>query len=285
MSEGARVLEPRLEGLVFPECPRWYGGRLWFSDMHAGAVQMLDGDGQVQTVVEVPGGPGGLGFLPDARMLVVSMADRKVLRLDPGGLVVHADLAGFAEGKANDMVVDAFGRAYVGNYGFDLDGGGDEKATNVLLVEPSGTVHVVAEGLRFPNGMALLADGQTLVVAESYGQRLLAFDVEPDGWLSGGRVFADLKPNVPDGICADEAGAIWVADPVYRQVFRVLDGGEITHAYEAGDLGAFACVLGGALRRILYVCLALTSDPAKTVQQRAGRVSAIPVDVSGAGIP
>jgi sugar lactone lactonase YvrE len=183
------------------------------------------------------------------------------------------------------MVVDVWGRAYVSNLGFDLDHGEDEKPTNVLLVEPSGAVHVVAEGLRFPNGMALLADGQTLIVAESFGQRLLAFDVEPDGWLSGGRVFADLKPNVPDGISADEAGAIWVADPVYRQVFRVLEGGEITHAYEAGDLGAYACVLGGALRRILYVCLAATSDPAQTAQQRAGRISALPVDVSGAGTP
>jgi len=258
---------------------------LWFSDMHAGRVVLFDGDGSVRTIAEVPGDPGGLGWLPDGRLLVVSMRNRQVLRLDPEGLVLHADLGDHAEGKANDMVVDAFGRAYVGNFGFDLDRREEEKPTNVLLVEPNGTVHVVAEGLRFPNGMAISPDGERLIVAESYGQRLLTFDIEPDGWLSGGRVFADLTPNVPDGICIDEAGAAWVADPVYKQVFRVLDGGEVTHAYETGGLGAYACVLGGALRRVLYVCLAATSDPAKTVEQRAGQVGAIPVDVSGAGTP
>lgn len=285
MAERAPALEARIEGLAFPECPRWYGGRLWFSDMHAGRVGMYEPDGGVRPIVDVPGHAGGLGWLPDGRLLVVSMKDRQILRLDPGGLVLHADLGGFAEGNANDMVVDAFGRAYVGNFGFDLDAREDEKPSNVLLIEPNGTVHVVAEGLRFPNGMVISPDGQRLVVAESYGQRLLAFDIEPDGWLSAARVFANIAPNVPDGICGDEAGGIWVADPVYKQVFRVIEGGEVTHAYETGDLGAYACVLGGALRRILYVCLAATSDPAKTVEQRAGQIGAIPVDISGAGTP
>src|SRR5215510_7279316 len=166
MVERAPVLESRIDGLAFPECPRWHGGQLWFSDMHGGRVARFESDGRVETVVEVAGGPGGLGWLPDGRLLVVSMDERKVLRLEADGLVMHADLRPYAGGKANDMVVDPFGRAYVGNFGFEE--GEEERPTNVLLVEPNGNVHVVAEGLRFPNGMGITPDGGTLIVAESF---------------------------------------------------------------------------------------------------------------------
>jgi sugar lactone lactonase YvrE len=248
-------------------------------------VAKADAEGRVEVVAEVPGGPGGLGWLPDDRLLVVSMRDRKVLRLDPGGLVVHADLGPFAKGDANEMVVDQYGRAYVSNIGFDQQAGEEPQPTNLLLVEADGTVHVVAEQLQVPNGMVITADGSTLIVAESFGMRLLAFDIAADGWLSDGRVWVDLAPNVPDGICADESGAIWVADPVYRQVFRVADSGMVTDVHETGDRAPYACMLGGALRTILYVCLASTSDPVRALESRTGRISAVPVDTAGAGLP
>jgi sugar lactone lactonase YvrE len=280
-----RVLEARVEGLAFPDAPRWFGGQLWFSDAHGGTVLRADGDGRFEVVVEVPGGPGGLGFLPDGRLLVVATRDRQILRLDPDGLVLHADLGDRAVGDANDLVVDAYGRAYVGCLGFDAAGEASPSPTSLLLVEADGTVHEVATGLELPNGMHLSPDGSTLIVAESFGKRLLAFDVAADGWLSGARVWADLQPNVPDGICADDHGGVWVADPVYRQVFRVEEGGMVTHCHEAGDLAPYGCVLGGALRRVLYVCLAATSDPSETVERRAGRIAALPVEFSGAGTP
>jgi sugar lactone lactonase YvrE len=280
-----RTLEGRIDGLVFPDAPRWHGGRLWYSDPHAGHVARADGEGRVEVVTDVPGGPGGLGWLPDDRLLVVSTAERQLLRLDPGGLVLHADLGGTAKGDANDLVVDRYGRAYVSNIGFDQQAGEDPQPTSLLLVELDGTVHVVAEQLNLPNAMVITSDGTTLIVAESYSKRLLAFDIEPDGWLSAPRTWADLQPNVPDGICADEGGGVWVADPVYRQVFRVVEGGMITHGYETGDLAPYACTLGGALRTILYVCLAATSDPAITAQVRSGRIAAVPVDSPGDGFP
>lgn len=278
-------LAVRLEGLAFPECPRWHEGHLWVSDMHGGWVIRFDPIGQAEAIVEVPGGPGGLGWLPDGRLLVVSMRGRKIYRLDADGLHVHADLAGYGEGNANDMVVDSLGRAYVGNFGFDADHGEDEKPTTILLVEPKGAVHAVAEDLHFPNGMVITPDGSTLIVAESYSQRLTAFDIEPDGWLSGPRVWADLKPNVPDGICLDAEGGVWVADPVYHQVFRVTEGGNVTHGYETNDRGAFACMLGGNDRRELFVCTARTSDPERTVEEHLGHIESITVEIPGAGLP
>lgn len=283
--ERSEDFEVRLQGLAFPECPRWHDGRLWFSDMHAGSVHRLDAEGNVEHVVDVPGGPGGIGWLPDGRLLVVSMRDRKILRLDPDGLQVHADLASYGEGNANDMVVDSLGRAYVGNYGFDADAGEDEKPTSLLLVEPKGRVHVVAEALHFPNGMVISDDGRTLIVAESYAQRLTAFDIEADGWLTNARVWADLRPNVPDGICLDAEGAVWIADPVFHQVFRVVEGGNVTDAYALGDRGAFACMLGGGERTVLYVCTAHSSDPAQTITEKGGCIEAHPTSVPGAGLP
>ena len=152
------------------------------------------------------------------------MVERKLMRLDPGGLVDVADLSDLAPFHCNDMVVDASGRAYVGNFGFDIDAGAEPTSTTLICVEPDGDAWVVVEQLLFPNGMVVTDGGHTLVVAESFGQRLSAYTIQPDGSLTDPRVWADLRPNVPDGICLDADGAIWVADPVNRGVMRVVEG-------------------------------------------------------------
>lgn len=277
--------EVLLDGLAFAEGPRWHDGRLFFSDMHAGAVLAVDADGRAETIVRVEGDPSGLGWLPDGRMLVVSMRDRRLLRHDPGGLVTLADLSRLASFHCNDMVVDAAGRAYVGNFGFDLH---VEKPafrkTNLVLVHPDGRAVAVADDLSFPNGTVITPDGRTLVVGESFAARLTAFDIAPDGSLSGRRVFAKLEGAVPDGICLDAEGAIWVASPVSGEVLRVHEGGRVSQRIPV-ETQAFACMLGGPDRRTLYVCTAATSHPEECQAKRTGRIETVRVEVPGAGLP
>ncbi len=275
--------ETLLDGLCFPEGPRWRDGRLWFSDMHAQQVLAVDAGGRVETIAAVPEDPSGLGWLPDGRLLVVSMRDRRLLRLDPDGLVPAADLSGVAPFHCNDMVVDASGRAYVGNFGFDLHGGAEPATTTLALVEPDGAVRVVADELRFPNGAVITPDGRTLVIGESFGACLTAFDVAEDGSLSGRREWARMQGAVPDGICLDEEGAIWVASPVSGEVLRLREGGEVTRRIEV-EHQAYACMLGGPERRTLFVCTAASADPAEA-DARTGRIELVEVDVPGAGLP
>lgn len=276
-------LEVLLAGLRFAEGPRWHEGRLWFSDMHDRRVLALGLDGVAETIVETPHDCSGLGWLPDGRLLVVSMQDRKLLRLDPGGLAEAADLSSVATFHCNDMVVDAAGRAYVGNFGFDLHEQGKPIPADLALVHPDGRVEVAAEGLSFPNGTVITPDGSTLIVGESFGACLTAFDVGREGRLSNRREWARLEGAVPDGICLDADGGIWVASPVSHEVLRVLEGGEVTHRIPIEEQ-AFACMLGGPERRHLFVCTAATSDP-KESHQRTGRIEVIEVEVSGAGLP
>jgi sugar lactone lactonase YvrE len=272
-----------LGGLRFPEGPRWRAGRLWFSDMHAGRVLALDPEGGVETVAEVPAMPSGLGWLPDGRLLVVSMTDRRLLRLDPGGLVAVADLSPFATFHANDMVVDGAGRAYVGNFGFDLFARVPRVPANLVLVHPDGVAEVAAGDLLFPNGAVITPDGRTLVVAESLGARLTAFDVEPDGRLVRRRVWAELAGAVPDGICLDAEGAIWVASPASRELVRVREGGAVARRIRT-ETHPIACMLGGPERRTLFVCTATAFEPAETGSCQ-GRIEAAEVEVPGAGWP
>ena len=273
-----------LDGLCFPEGPRWHDGRLWFSDMHAGRVLALDSTGRAETIVEVENQPSGLGWTPDGRLLVVSMKDRRLLRLDPGGLTTVADLNALADFHRNDMVVDRAGRAYIGNFGFDLDAGESPRPTRLITVEPDGRAHVGAEDMRLPNGAAITPDGRTLIVAESFGQRLTAFDVAADGALSNRRVWAPLTV-IPDGICLDAEGAVWVACPLGHCCVRVREGGEVTDRIDLGERDSFACMLGGDDRRTLYLCTALDSHPDKTRRDRAGRIETVRVEVPGAGLP
>ena len=274
-----------LEGLRFPEGPRWHDGRLWFSDMHDGRVIALDAQGRAETVLALDGDePSGLGWLPDGRLLVVAMHARRVLRREPdGALRVHGELGDVAHFHANDMVVDARGRAYVGNFGFDLHGRAPRRATNLALVHPDGRVAVAADEMMFPNGTVITPDGSTLIVGESFGARLTAFDVGADGRLSNRRVWAQLEKAIPDGICLDAEGCVWVASPVSHGVLRVREGGEVVERV-AVERQAYACMLGGADRRTLYVCTADTPDPQET-SRRLGRIEAIEVAVPGAGWP
>ncbi len=270
--------------LVFPEGPRWRGDLLWFSDMHAHTVKTLDLAGKLEDRLEVPGMPSGLGWAPDGSMLVVSMTDRRLLRWKGGELTPVADLSGIATWHCNDMVVDAEGRAYVGNFGFDLDTGATPCTASMALVHPDGRTEVAADELSFPNGTVITPDGRTLVVGESFAARLTAFDVAADGTLSNRRVWAQLEGAVPDGIGLDEEGAIWVASPVSNQFLRVREGGEVTHRI-ATDQMAIACMLGGPERRHLFLLTAPDTHPDKTRAARSARIDVVEVDVPGAGLP
>jgi sugar lactone lactonase YvrE len=273
-----------LEDLCFPEGPRWRGDRLWFSDMHDRRVKTVDLSGRCESRFEVPASPSGLGWLPDGRLLVVSMSDRRLLRMDPGGLVLHADLSALASFDCNDMVTDARGRSYVGNFGFDLHAQATPRFAEIVLVTASGDARVVAGEMRFPNGSVITPDGRTLVVGESTGARLTAFDIEDDGSLSGRRVWAPLEGVVPDGICLDAENAIWVASPLGNELVRVREGGEITHRVTTNHR-AIACMLGGPRRRHLFVCTASAMAPEACRAQRPGRIEVAEVDVPGAGFP
>jgi sugar lactone lactonase YvrE len=277
--------ERLLGGLAFAEGPRWHVDRLWFSDMHRQEVVAVDLEGERETIVTVPNDPSGLGWTADGQLLVVSMRDRRLLRLEPdGSLAQVADLSGLATFHCNDMVVDAKGRAYVGNFGWDLHGGGTPRGAALVLVTPDGRVRTVAEDLEFPNGTVITDDGGTLIVGETMGRRLTAFDVEPDGSLSRRRTFAQLETVLPDGICLDAEGGIWVASPISHGCFRVLEGGEITHKIEV-ERQAFACMLGGPERRHLFVCTAGSSVPQECASNLDGCIEIVGVDVPGAGLP
>ena len=272
-------------GLAFGEGPRWHEGTLWWSDMHAGTVNRLH-DGHASQVCAVAGRPSGLGWLPDGRLLIVSMQDKRVLRQDADGtLAVHADLSALAPRRCNDMVVDVAGGAYVGNFGFELYGGESPAPTVLIYVAPDGTPRVVAEDLMFPNGMAITLDNRTLIVAETFANRLTAFAIGADGTLTGRRVWAALPGEaVPDGICLDAEGAVWAASPTTNECLRLREGGEVAERIDTGR-GAFACMLGGAARRTLFVCTSAAHDPERTVRERSGRIEAYEVGVAGVGLP
>jgi sugar lactone lactonase YvrE len=274
-----------LDGVAFPEGPRWHDGRLFFSDQHDRRVLAVDPSGRAETIVEVPEQPSGLGWLPDGRMLVVSMLDRRVLRWDGDQLTDHADLSSLAPGECNDMVVDARGRAYVGNFGFDMYAGEEARETCMILVEPDGSARIAAEGLAFPNGTVITDDGLTMIVGESYGGRLTAFTIAADGALVDRRLFAQLHGAVPDGICLDAEGAVWVACPITGRCLRIRDGGEVLDEIKVSNDFAYACMLGGDDRRTLYMCTAPSSDPKETIRARGGRIETLRVDIPGAGLP
>lgn len=280
-----RTLTTLLDGLRFGEGPRWHDGKLYFSDMHANHVMTVDLEGRSSIVCEVPNNPSGLGWLPDGTMLVVSMTDRKLMRMERGGaLRVHADLSKLAPFHCNDMVVDSKGRAYVGNFGYDLHKGETARGTVLIMVTLEGKARVVAEDLMFPNGSVITPDGRTLVVGESFGRRLTAFDIGADGSLANRRVWADLGNNVPDGIALDAEGAIWVASPMSSEVIRVKEGGEVTERIKVAT-DAFACMLGGADRKTLFVLTSASSDPEACRANATGKIEITKVEVPGAGLP
>jgi sugar lactone lactonase YvrE len=287
-----------LDGLAFAEGPRWRDGKLWFSDMHTGQVATVDLAGRTEIVVKVPGQPSGLGWTPNGRLLIASMTDRCLLRLDPSGLTEVADLSALASHHCNDMVVDEQGRAYIGNFGFNIfDRSAAQVLGQIVLVTSDGAARIVADEMAFPNGSVITPDGRTLIVAETFAARLTAFDIAADGSLSNRRIWAEfddrgVAPSLaelagrvsPDGICLDAKGAIWVASPQSRSVLRVRQGGEVTDRVEVSTV-PYACMLGGEDGRTLFILTAKTSHPQNALAQMSGKIETIEVAVSGAGRP
>ena len=284
-----------LDGLWFGEGPRWHEGSLWFSDMQGHRVVRTDLTGNASTVVELThDDPSGIGWLPDGRLLVVAMETRRVHRLETDGtLVEHADLSSIARGDINDMIVGADGTAYVGDMGSRIHVPDSPRVPGqTIRIAPDGTVSCAADDLASPNGHIITADGCTLIVAESGGARLTAFDIAADGTLANRRLYAALVPEdpaigfaPPDGICLDAAGAVWVADPIGARVFRVLPGGTVTDSFTFADVIPVACVLGGADRRTLLVCVAASWKRELMRQAPTGRIDAFDVTIPGVGRP
>jgi len=255
--------------------------------MYDHAVHAVDLDGNDERVLEVPQQPSGLGWMPDGSMLVVSMLDRKLLRWDGSTLGEHADLSGHATHHCNDMVVDSDGRAYVGNFGWDYETEPGSPVGAVLCrVDPDGRVSVAADDLMFPNGTVITPDGRTLIVGESYGARLTAFDVDADGGLSNRRVWADLSGAgiTADGIALDAEGCIWVATAFAPRCVRVAEGGEVVGEVTTQKT-TYACMLGGPDGRTLFAMTAPHAEHDKAGAVREGSVEITEVDVPHAGLP
>ena len=274
-----------VDGLAFAEGPRWHEGELWFSDMFLKQVLRVDAQGRRQIVAELPHQPSGLGWTPDGRLLVVSMLDHQLMRLDPGGLVAVAELGAFATGPCNDMVVDARGGAYIGNFGFDLFAEPVQRRPAALVyVSPEGQARIAAEGMEFPNGAVITPDGGTLIVAETFARRLTAFRIGADGSLHERRVWAELDKVAPDGICLDAEGAVWVASPRTNEFIRVLEGGTVTERI-ACEQQAIACALGGADGKRLFMIGGKVRAAEPSLADRAGRITWVDVAVPAAAAP
>lgn len=269
-----------VEGRAFLEGPRWHDGALWVSDMHAQEVLRVAPDGTVDVVARVPGDPSGLGFWADGSVLIVSMRDRQLLRMATGGSPeVLADCSELAPFEINDLVVDEAGHAFISQFGFDFHGGAKYQRAPLLRVDPDGSVRPVSEGLRMANGLVVTADGRTLIVAESTGKDLVAFDLAPDGSLSNQRVWAEL-PQYPDGICIDGEDAIWMASPVGDCCARVLEGGEVTDVVDFPGRHTIACAIGGADGHTLFVCTSSTQgEPERSRAERRAAVETVTVAV------
>jgi sugar lactone lactonase YvrE len=297
-----RQLQTLFEGGAFLEGPRWRDGRWWVSDFYRRLVMTVAPDGSTTEVMTVERQPSGLGWMPDGSLLVVSMKDHRVLRRSPAGEVsVHADLSELCGGHLNDMVVDSHGRAYVGEFGFDLMGFADPAPAKLMRVDPDGSVSVLADDMLFPNGSVITPDGGTLIVGETAGSRYTAFTLAADGSLSNRRVWAQVAPAPelgslaetlpqlkfgPDGCALDAEGRIWSADEVGARCALVVEGGEIVDEVHAPEgLGIFACMLGGEDGRTLLLCAAPDFLEAKRAAARDAVLLTTRVDVPHAGLP
>jgi sugar lactone lactonase YvrE len=273
-----------LTGRGLVESPRWNGNRLYFSDWSAGEVVAVDLDGQSEVIASVDSLPLCTAWLPDGRLLIVSSPEGRLLsRASDGSLTTYADLG---QPGWNDIVADGRGHVYVNRTGFNPMAGEPVRPGFVHLVTADREVRQVANDIAFPNGMAVTADNETLIVADSYRHNLVAFDIEPDGSLSNRRTWADLGDGTPDGICTDAHGAVWYADVPNRRCVRVAEGGTVLQTIEL-DRGGFACVLGGPERTTLFIVAAewRGMTDAKMVGPQSGQVLATEVDVPGAGWP
>ena len=290
MIKKTRIL---MDVLTFGEGPRWHDGKFYFSDFYSHKVFSLDMEGNSEVIVEVPGQPSGLGWMPDGTMLIVSMQDKKLLSFINNTLSEVADLSDLAGFHCNDMVVDDRGNAYIGNFGFNTYSGEEIKPANLILVRPGEDPCVAADNLLFPNGAVITPDGKTLIVGETYAARLTSFDINQDATLSNRRVWADFTLDakegevpVPDGMCLDAEGAIWVASPTTADVIRIKEGGEILDRIPV-ETNAYACMLGGDDLKTLFICTSKASgvDPEAALREKSGKIETIKVEVPGTGKP
>ena len=291
MTRSTKVLA---DGIYFGEGPRWHDGRLWFSDFYAHAVKSVSLAGDVRTEFEIDDQPSGLGWMPDGSMLIVSMTKRQLLRRTADGKIsVHADLGHIATFHCNDMVVDASGRAYVGNFGFDLDGEiasrgaasifTDHVTAKLACVAPDGAVSVAASDMHFPNGTVITPNGKTMIIAETFACVLTAFDIGSDGALSNRRVWAPTGARVPDGICLNADGAVWIANATAPECALIAEGGEVLEVIDTGA-PCFACMLGGDDGKTLFMLTAGGSG-AHASEAANGKVLIATVDSPRAGRP
>ncbi|HEY3038673.1 MAG TPA: SMP-30/gluconolactonase/LRE family protein [Pyrinomonadaceae bacterium] len=280
-------LQTLVTGISFGEQPRWHEDRLWFSDWGTREVIAVDLEGKSEVILHAPSFPCCVDWLPDGRLLVVSGGEGLLLRRESDGtLVTHADLNKASNpASGNELVVDGRGNAYINGGGFNLMAGEPFAPGVVVMVSSDGSVRKVADGLAFPNGMLMTPDNSTLIVGESYAKRLTAFDVAADGSLSNRRVWADLGDGIPDGICLDAEGAVWYADVPNKHCVRVREGGEVLKTIEL-DRGCFACALGGADRKTLFMMAQEWNGPANMFKgPRTGRVLTADAPAPGVGWP
>jgi sugar lactone lactonase YvrE len=278
-------MKPILDGGRYFEGPRWHAGRLWFVDCMDRTLLSLAPSGECEQHAKFEDDtPCGLGILPDGRIVVLTMFRKRLMTYADGQLSLYADLSGIAIGTIDDMIVDGLGRAYVGDLGFDLPPPSDRGSVGrIILVMPDGETRVVADGLRFPNGIAVSADNGRLVVAEMDGACLAEYDIEADGSLKFRRRFGNMKS--PDGICLDHDEAVWVASFDEDAFIRVNRDGRELHRIEVPGRRAIACVLGGPERRTLF-CLTAATSPEELRQRRSSaRIDVVDVEIPGAGCP
>ncbi len=281
----ATTFERLIGGIDFGEGPRWHNGVLWYSDFYQRAIYTVNMVGERAAIhIDLDDQPSGLGWLPDGSLIFVAMLTRKVMRVVGGEIVEHADLSALATGSCNDMVVDASGNAYVGNFGFDLDAGEEFVPADLALVRPDGTVSVAADTMAFPNGSVITPDGGTLIVGETFGGGYTAFTIGDDGTLSGRRRWAETPGMAPDGCTLDAEGGIWFADAIGSQVVRVLEGGEITDRLDL-PMNTYATTLGGDDGRTLFVLCAPDSSSSVVAGKAGGVIFTTSVDVAHAGRP
>lgn len=271
--------------LSFTEAPRWHDGRLWFSDCHVGRVLSIDEAGSHRVEAVMPNRCSGIGWRSDGTLLVLLTQDRQVVACSGGKVEIVADLTSVMPGPGTEMIVDRRGRAYVGNAGFDFGLGQPPRSTHLIMVDEAGKPSIVADDLEFPNGTVITPDEKTLIVAETRANRLSAFDLSADGRLSKRRTFAELGEAMPDGICLDAEGAVWVASPNTKQVVRVSPAGKIVQRVSTGERGAYACMLGGADRKTLYVATGSVFEFGKAHPKLPGGLEAVKVSIPGAGFP
>ena len=271
------TLTPLANGFCFGEGLRWFEGLLWFSDMLGEAVHTVNLHGDMTKLPLIGHAPSGLGFRPDGSLLIASTENRQVLRYDGDAVTTSVDLSTVVPANLGDMVVDGFGRAYVGS---------QARSRGVIVrIDIDDSPTVVANELDFPNGMVITGDGKTLIVAESIGRRLTAFTIGADGSLSDRRVFADGLGGPPDGICLDAQGGVWTSMTLANRFDRIVQGGNVTDRIDIGDRTAIACMLGGPGRRTLFMLSTTSAYPERLVGTKLARLDATTVDIPGAGLP